>query len=228
MLFLLPGALELAGEQLPASYVYAVATAVDHRGQGLAAELTRQSAKQAQQDGQAALCLLPADAGLYEYYGKLGFRTAFARQARSFARETAEIPYLKTNLVWDAAQVQLQRAQRWGAQGFFAWGAPMLEYMRQEQRFTGGRVRCAEGGYVFYSVENRLLTAEECCAAPEVTEWLLQKSLSISGCSRGEAYFAAASPISAEPGGMLLPLDDRAERFLAATQGRAYLGLTLE
>ncbi len=226
MLFLLPGALELDGQRLPASYVYAVATAEDFRGRGLAAELIRHSAAITREEGQAALCLFPATERLYRYYEKLGFRTAFARQAHAFTRETGELPYLKTNLAWDAEQACARRSARWGRQGFFAWDAPMLDYIRQETLFNGGRVRCAEEGYIFYGTADALLKVKECCAQPGAEEWLLQKALSISGCAHGEALLAAEK--ESLPGGMLYPLDDRAEQWLAATAGKAYLGLTLD
>lgn len=226
MLFLLPGALELAGEQLCASYVYAVATTKERRGHGLAAELCRQAAELARGEGQAALCLFPAEESLRAYYEKLGFRPAFARTARSFERQKGELPYLKTNLAWDAERAKAQRAERWGAQGFFAWDLPLLDYMRREQVFTGGRVRCAEDGYLFYGAAEGTLRVHECCAPPEAEEWLLQKTLNISGLEQGEALLAAEA--DALPGGMLLPLDERAERWLEKTGGRAYMGLTLE
>ncbi|MDR2525859.1 MAG: GNAT family N-acetyltransferase [Oscillospiraceae bacterium] len=228
MLFLLPGSLLAQDMTASASYVFAVATAPSFRGRGFAAALTRRAAETARAEGQAALCLFPGEAGLYEYYARLGFQTAFARQERRIFREGGETPYLKTNLRWDPADAAARRADRWAARGCFAWDARMLDFMRQSQTFGRGRVRCAEEGYVFYSTQGGKLLVEECCAPPEATEWLLQKALMTSGCEEGIAYLAAGSPICAKPGGMCLPLDDRAAQWMAKTERLAYLGLTLE
>jgi ribosomal protein S18 acetylase RimI-like enzyme len=65
MLFLLPGALALSEEQLPAGYVYAVATLPAFRGRGFAAALARRAAELAREKGWAALCLLPGEESLF-------------------------------------------------------------------------------------------------------------------------------------------------------------------
>jgi len=83
MLFLLPGALGYKKRLLPAEYVYAVATLPAYRGRGYASELTRYAAILAKGEGSSALCLRPADEGLYGYYAKLGFVKAFARYERA-------------------------------------------------------------------------------------------------------------------------------------------------
>jgi len=113
MLFLLPGALDYPGapgckkSRLPAWYVYAVATLPEFRGRGHAGELTRQAASLAKGEGLCALCLRPANEGLYGYYAKLGFVKAFAK---------------------------LERPRRHGR---FAWDDPILEYLSKEGGRTG-------------------------------------------------------------------------------------------
>ena len=151
MLFLLPGALgnpSALGYRktlLSAWYVYAVATLPAYRGRGYASELTCYAAALAKGEGLSALCLRPADEGLYGYYAKLGFVKAFARQERPVRH------------------------------GRFAWDAPMKEYLLRESEFTGRDMRPAR-----------------------------------------------------ELGGMVLPLDTQAEKWLRKTKGRAYMGPALE
>ena len=151
MLFLLPGALGnpnalgFSKTLLPAWYVYAVATLPEFRGRGYAGELTRYAAALAKGEGLSALCLRPADEGLYGYYAKLGFVKAFARFERPVRR------------------------------GRFVWDDPMREYLFKEGELTGRDMRPAQ-----------------------------------------------------ELGGMALPLDDRAAKWLRKTKGRAYMGPALE
>ncbi|NTV90911.1 MAG: GNAT family N-acetyltransferase, partial [Clostridiales bacterium] len=63
-------------------YVYAFATAPDYRGKGYGAMLLEELEKSARDKGCEGLVLVPANEGLFGYYGKLGFSEAF------FLRET--------------------------------------------------------------------------------------------------------------------------------------------
>ena len=147
MLFLLPGALGYRKRLLPAAYVYAVATLPAYRGRGYAGELTRHAANLAKGEGISALCLRPADEGLYGYYARLGFVKAFARFEKA------------------------------GRHGRFDWTPQMQVYIRKESERTG----------------------------------------------RGLTYRPMESP-----GGMVLPLDERAKKWLKKTKGRARMGPALE
>ncbi|MDR2753743.1 MAG: GNAT family N-acetyltransferase [Oscillospiraceae bacterium] len=190
VLFLLPGALAHKTMRLAAEYVYAVATLPAHRGRGYAGALTRRAAVVAREEGKSALCLLPASQGLYDYYAKLGFCTAFALQNFGYANPNAQGNLLPRN--GDLHEYYVRRGTVWGAQGYFAWGAHLLEYMRAEHLFTGGTIHA--DGYL-----NDDGTFKERC----------------ENC-----------PANA-PGGMLLPLDRRAGRWLRRTKGKGYLGFPL-
>ena len=61
------------GGATPVLYLYALATDPPSRGQGLLRTLIRESALWAGAQGYAALCLLPADAGLSSAYRRMGF-----------------------------------------------------------------------------------------------------------------------------------------------------------
>ena len=73
MLFMLPGMLQPG--DVPAQYVYAVATLPAHRKQGLAAKLLQHAAA-----STCALALYPATAQLQDYYANQGFLPAFRKQ----------------------------------------------------------------------------------------------------------------------------------------------------
>lgn len=56
------------------AYIYAVATHPDHRGRGLCRRLMEDTHRVLVQRGYAGAVLRPADAGLRQMYGKLGYR----------------------------------------------------------------------------------------------------------------------------------------------------------
>ena len=57
------------------SYIYAVATAKSHRGQGLAAKLLAFAEDSAREAGASACILCPAEPSLAAYYGRLGYES---------------------------------------------------------------------------------------------------------------------------------------------------------
>ncbi len=58
---------------VPVSYLYALATDLASRGQGLLRTLIRETAERARQSAYTALCLLPADKALADAYRRMGF-----------------------------------------------------------------------------------------------------------------------------------------------------------
>ena len=58
------------------AYIYGVATAKDHRGQGLASQLLADTHQRLQENGYAGAILVPGEPGLFALYQKLGYRPA--------------------------------------------------------------------------------------------------------------------------------------------------------
>ena len=71
------GLVDEAGDLLPAAYLYAVCTAPERRNQGLAARLTAYAEAALWRQGVAVTALVPANAGLFRFYEKLGYETVF-------------------------------------------------------------------------------------------------------------------------------------------------------
>ncbi len=67
---------------LPAEYVYAVGTAPECRGQGLAARLLDCARQTCSLRGGQALALIPQQPSLFGYYRRLGYQTAFWAEER--------------------------------------------------------------------------------------------------------------------------------------------------
>lgn len=68
-----------------AVYVYAVATAKDHRGKGLCRKLMAFLEEDLKQKGFEAAVLTPANTGLFQFYKNLGYEVGFFRQHTPFS-----------------------------------------------------------------------------------------------------------------------------------------------
>lgn len=81
---------------IPAAYLYAVATRQAFRGQGLCRELMAFAERELRTRGIACCVLAPAEPGLFAFYGRLGYETAFFRQHTAFfgGREISPEDYL--------------------------------------------------------------------------------------------------------------------------------------
>jgi len=78
MLNMLPVTLATdGGQDYPARYIYAVATREDCRGQGAGTALLDAAHAHMQSLGEAAAVLVPAAPGLFAFYGKREYQTAF-------------------------------------------------------------------------------------------------------------------------------------------------------
>ena len=69
---------------LPAAYVYAVATAKSHRGRGLCRELMAFAEGDLRRRGFACCVLTPGEPGLFRFYEALGYESAFYRRRTAF------------------------------------------------------------------------------------------------------------------------------------------------
>jgi len=70
---------------LPAAYVYAVATLRSHRGRGLCRDLMAFAEADLRSRGFACCVLAPAELGLFDYYETMGYRVAFTRRRVPFS-----------------------------------------------------------------------------------------------------------------------------------------------
>ncbi len=87
MAALLPCTLVLGGgtekeTRHPISYLYAMATAKDRRGEGLGLALLSFAAEHVRGRGERGIALLPADEGLQRFYALAGYRKAFTLRPR--------------------------------------------------------------------------------------------------------------------------------------------------
>lgn len=77
---------QLLSPQIPAAYLYAVATRKTHRGRGLCRELMAFAEQDLRSRGFACCVLTPGEPSLFSYYDRLGYHTAFNRRRTAFGQ----------------------------------------------------------------------------------------------------------------------------------------------
>ncbi|MBQ5825083.1 MAG: GNAT family N-acetyltransferase [Clostridia bacterium] len=114
-------------------YLFAAATFKKHRGKGLMAKLLQKAEEYARQNAKSFIALVPAEASLFDYYSRFGYKTAFYADKRSIGSE------------FSADGVNM-----------FCWSAGHIGYIIKEQEKYGTRLyECGavtfsvyEGGYI--------------------------------------------------------------------------------
>ncbi len=73
VLYLLAGKIKADGREFEGRYLYAAATAQNHRRKGLMEKLIKESQEYVRENGLSFISLVPANEGLYNYYSKFDF-----------------------------------------------------------------------------------------------------------------------------------------------------------
>lgn len=180
MMHLLRAEYSANGEISPVQYIYAAATKPAYRGRGIMAQLLDAAVKEGASNGCLFTFLLPSNGGLYDYYGKLGFKPSFyikkAMLTRNNLKAVASANFYANdkhdfkNTLNDDSLFNIRQA-------FFAtavlWEKPGLTYALQEWRFTGGEIlRCGDG-YVLCREHGGAVEVREACASFEDTAAVL-------------------------------------------------------
>lgn len=121
---------EYAGQKL--AYLYAVATHPDHRGKGLCRKLMQQAHTVLTGQGYAGALLMPAEEGLRQMYGKMGYRDCTAVSEISC---TAGVP-VPVRQIGSAEYARLRR-QFLPENGVIQEG-DAIDYLASYSRFYGG------------------------------------------------------------------------------------------
>lgn len=170
MLSMLPLSLRAGDRTYPARYIYAVATAQAQRGRGIATALLRRAGDEIAARREAAAVLVPASDGLYDYYAKRGYQTAFAFRAADFdAASLPPCPRGGVLLPCTAEEYARIRDRAFGDQPLYArWDDQAIDYALRAtcDAETGnagaGRLVCkeAEGIAVWSRTGSEVLVRE--------------------------------------------------------------------
>ncbi len=131
MLTMLPIDLVMGGHILPARYFFAIATDKRLRGQGISTKLILAAEALCRQQGAAASVLVPAGAGLFDFYGKRGYATEFYyRVGRYSPDELPACPQGHRLLPVTGKAMHRLRGQAFaGSRLFLRWDVDALDYV---------------------------------------------------------------------------------------------------
>ncbi len=102
--YLLPCYIDYDGKRYKGKYLYAAATYPEHRGKGLMAELINEAIDYCRNSSDIDfISLVPAQEGLYNYYGRFGFKEAMYRYVTEI-RDRFECPDAEVLKLEDSAE----------------------------------------------------------------------------------------------------------------------------
>lgn len=78
-----------------AAYIYGVATDKKHRGKGHSTALLKRCHELLKSEGYSVAILVPADEGLFNFYGRLGYRACCPIDSREYASTEEKIDFQK-------------------------------------------------------------------------------------------------------------------------------------
>ena len=78
-----------------AAYIYGVATKKAQRGKGYSTALLKKCHELLKSEGYSAAILVPADEGLFNFYGRLGYRACCPIDSREYASAEEKIDFQK-------------------------------------------------------------------------------------------------------------------------------------
>ncbi len=185
------------------AYIYAVATAGNHRGKGLASSLLTDTHRHLQETGYAGAILVPGEQSLFALYERLGYRTATS--VREFTCQAGNAPVSITEV--DATQYAALRKDFLPPEGVVQ-EKETLAYLQTYASFYKGSdflLAAAQVGDTLVAQE--LLGNAETAPGILRTLGLPQGQFRTPGNGRAFAMFLQFSPQCPIPGYFGLALD---------------------
>lgn len=178
------------GTELPAAYLYAVATAQPFRRRGVCRALLSFAEDALWRQGFKLTLLVPANAALAEFYGRLGYQPACYHREFSV---TAGASGAVVRPVSAGEYYQLRQMCLW--EQFVEYGLPELTYQQAICRRSGGDLVSVEaGGELGCAVVERSGDA-----TLRVKELLLPQAAQAEAARGILAHFSAASALVRTP-----------------------------
>lgn len=242
MLHMLPARVAWNGRAVQAHYIYSAATLPEYRARGYMAALLNCAAYVGGQRGDAFSFLLPANRGLYDYYGTLGYFPYFELRSLTLSRQEladAARGGRAGRVLLTCGQINALRTRQLLPQsGSALWSEKMLCYADGINRLYGGTLVCAlrdgASAYAFCRIpEKGVCEITEIMAARETLPHLAASLLSAVPAEsyrlrlpNNSRLFAGRGKISRF--GMIRPLRGITLQQTIQNSVRPYLGLTLD
>lgn len=231
MLSMLPLALRQGEKAYPARYIYAVATAPEERGRGIATLLMDAAGEEIRARGEAAGVLVPASESLFGYYTKRGYRTAFFLDVVDVeAGALSPCPVGGQVLPCSSAQYVRIRDEAFGQNRLYArWDERAVDYALGALGKGGAALLTLEGGQgvaAWSPMEGGVLVRELALVGLEVPTALALLHRQ-AGAARYRVRLAAGTQpgVQATPFGMIRWFIPEPE---PGPEGAGYLALALD
>ena len=148
MLHLLPAKIVCGGKPVRIHYVFACATAPEHRSHGYMNALLAYAALVGSQREEQFSAILPASPGLYDYYAKSDYVTFFERdEYRLSAEQLREKAVVRRErrAFTPATLNRMRSALLRDREGSVLWENGAFWFAVEDNRIYGGKLVCAEG-----------------------------------------------------------------------------------
>jgi predicted acetyltransferase len=224
MLLALPRKIAARDWIFPVSYVMGVTTRQDLRGKGVMSELMKSAHEALTARGDALSVLIPANAGLFDYYARFDYLPYFRIEKKTVERvppvdgydaDFASSDFEAFDLIYTAALTGSPRVAR----GKADWDCLFEEF----RRFGGNAILLSKGGkpvsYAFFGEAEGKLTVNEALGLDDASE-NAALAVSFGTSSLNEALLL--SPVKAGGGipfGCALPLNKAGEKLLRQDPG---------
>ncbi|MGN0571362.1 MAG: GNAT family N-acetyltransferase [Candidatus Fimenecus sp.] len=230
-LYLLENQLQIGENIYRAAYIYAAATEQSYRKNGLMSALLQYAAETVAQRQIDFLFLTPAEDGLFRYYGKRGFQSAFAKQILCVSR--ADLLNVVQNTACaesGACPEAVSREMTLQGVPHIVWSDAVLQFDGFLRKTYGVQTLCLSQSFAVYETEDDTVETTEFCFAngefSVLAKALLQNTEALHFTLCMPCFADLPPQFSAEPvpTAMLNPISARAK---AETVQNAYLGITL-
>lgn len=198
------------GEALPAAYFYALCTAPEYRGCGLASSLLRYAEAELKKAGICATLLVPESKALFSYYAAQGYQTVFYCNVYILPAASHGVSIRR---IAAAEAFRLRQTNLYGA--FVDWDEAFLSLQEQ---LCGGLFRI--------ETEN-----DVCCAIAEIRGETLKLTELLPNCPEAAAALAfqlGCTAVEIRAPGESLPFGMAKSLTDCALPEQAYLGPALD
>lgn len=166
MLYMLPVTAVGGGNRQKAYYIYAVATAEEYRGRGLAKAALAYAEKLAVQNGAVGTILRPATQDLFKYYKNLGYITDSYIQAENYTPKPIEADFTVQDISADEYKF-LRDKYLENTETYIEFGKEYISFAINQCVHYGGKavkltINDRQYGAFCYKIKDKLKIAELC------------------------------------------------------------------
>ena len=230
VLFLLDGEMHINGVDYSSYYLYAACTLKNFRGRGIMSQMLEFSECIASERNKKFIALKPAEASLYDYYSRFGYKSVFSKKIISI-ENTDNNEYVESDNLNNNYASPI-RDNVYDFINYFKWDNYSVNFAIEHQKYFGGNIIQNGNGYLLYRINDKtIFVNENTFSAIEFKKHafgLLNKYSADKIIAELPVDFTFdENNFEIIKSGMLLPLCEKAEKLIENIDN-AYLALTLD